>query len=406
MKTGRYILLSLVLLMSCEEDPNGPTADFTYTTNYLIVSFTDASTPGDGAINTWAWDFGDGETSGQQNPTHTYTAPGTYSATLTVTDENDLNDTYTEDVTVEFRSPTTDFTYTANYLIVSFTDASTPGDGAINTWAWDFGDGSTSAEQNSVHTYAEAGTYTVSLTVTDENDLNDTYTEDDITVEEYTGTGPAASFGYSVNFLEVTFTDISTEGDGAILTWAWDFGDGNTGTEQNPVHTYAEDGIYSVTLTVTDENSLVDTYTKAIEVLISVLSLTPESLSIDIGSVGELTLNIEDLEDAIFGISLRIAYDSTGVSFAGSTEFGEGYFFGSEAVTFVKDTSSTIHIATTLTSGEGVFGSGILYTLEFEGKSEGSHLVEILSNFLFFYDSSGSKVTIPNLTKSATINVE
>ena len=69
--------------------------------------------------------------------------------------------------------------------------------------------------------------------------------------------------------------------------------------------------------------------------------------------------------------------------------------------------SPVIHIATTLTSGEGVSGSGILYTLEFEGKSQGSHLVEILPNFLFFYDSSGSKITIPNLIiNSATINVE
>ena len=143
------------------------------------------------------------------------------------------------------------------------------------------------------------------------------------------------------------------------------------------------------------------------EIALPTLSLTPESLSIDIGSVGELTLQIEDLEDAIFGISLRIAYDSTSVSFSGSTEFENGYFSSSEIVTFLKDTSSAIHIATTLTSGEGVSGSGILYTLEFEGESEGSHLVEILPNFLFFYDSSGSKITIPNLIiNSATINVE
>jgi hypothetical protein len=95
------------------------------------------------------------------------------------------------------------------------------------------------------------------------------------------------------------------------------------------------------------------------------------------------------------------------VSFTGSTELEEGFFFDSETVTFIKDTSSAIHIATTLTSGEGVSGSGILYTLEFQGESQGSHLVEILPNFLFFYDSNGSKITIPNLIiNSATINVE
>ena len=141
--------------------------------------------------------------------------------------------------------------------------------------------------------------------------------------------------------------------------------------------------------------------------LIPTLSFIPESISIDIGSVGELTLQIKNLDVPIFGISLRIAYNSTGVSFTRSTELGDGYFSGSETVSFIKDTSSAIHMATTLTSGEGVSGSGILYTLEFQGESQGSHLVEILPNFLFFYDSSGSKVTIPNLSiNSATINVE
>ena len=95
MKTGRYIFLSSVLLMSCDEErtPIGPTADFTYTANYQFVSFTDASTAGNSAINNWNWDFGDGETSDQQNPTHTYTAPGTFTVSLIVTDEYNLDKT-------------------------------------------------------------------------------------------------------------------------------------------------------------------------------------------------------------------------------------------------------------------------------------------------------------------------
>ena len=70
-----------------------------------------------------------------------------------------------------------------------------------------------------------------------------------------------------------------------------------------------------------------------------ILSLTPETLSIENGAVGELTLQIENLDVSIFGISLRIAYDTSSVSFTGSTELVEGFFFGSETVTFVKDTS-------------------------------------------------------------------
>ena len=79
--------------MSCdkEAEPIGPTADFTYTTNYLIVSFTDASTAGDRMINTWDWDFGDGTKSVEQNPVHTYEESGTYLVSLTVIDKNNLD---------------------------------------------------------------------------------------------------------------------------------------------------------------------------------------------------------------------------------------------------------------------------------------------------------------------------
>ena len=417
MKTARYIFLSLVLFMSCDkEEPIGPTADFAYTANYLIVSFIDSSIAGDGTINRWTWNFGDGSTSTAQNPVHTYAEDGTYSVSLTVTDKNSLNDTFTEEIVVEAPiGPTADFVYTANYLIVSFIDSSIAGDGTINRWTWDFGDGETSDQQNPTHTYTSAATYTVRLTVIDMNDLT-AYKEDGVIVEEYTEAGPAASFSYSTNFLEVSFTDISVEGDGVIDTWGWDFGDGSTSTEQNPVHTYAEDGTYSVILTVTDENGLADSYTRGIVVSASatintILSLSPDSLSINldinIESVGELTLELEGLDDPIFGISLRIAYDSNYVSFNGATEYEDGYLFGAEAVTFINDISPVIHIATTLTSGESVSGSGTLYTLEFEGKSQGSHIVEILPDFLFFYDSSGSEITIPNLAiESAMVNVD
>ena len=158
MRTGRFIFLSLVLFMSCdkEAEPIGPTADFTYTANYLIVSFTDASTAGDRMINTWDWDFGDGTKSVEQNPVHTYEESGTYLVSLTVIDKNNLDDISTPQeivVTAEPIGPTADFTYTANYLIVSFADASTVGDGEINSWNWDFGNDETSDQQNPTHMY-------------------------------------------------------------------------------------------------------------------------------------------------------------------------------------------------------------------------------------------------------------
>jgi len=94
MKTGRYIFLSAVLLMSCDEErtPIGPIANFGYTIDNLIVSFSDSSVAGEGVINKWLWDFGDDLASFEQNPVHTYAEAGAYSVKLTVTDDNDLDD--------------------------------------------------------------------------------------------------------------------------------------------------------------------------------------------------------------------------------------------------------------------------------------------------------------------------
>ena len=163
--------------------------------------------------------------------------------------------------------------------------------------------------------------------------------------------GPTADFTYTANYLIVSFADVSTVGDGEINSWNWDFGDGNMSTERNPVHTYEEDGTYTVSLTVTDENDLFDTYTGAVVVSATAtfVSLAPGNISINLDinlePVGELILQIGNLNVPIYGISLRIAYDATYVSFTGTTEYENGYFFGSEAVTFVNDVSlSLIHI--------------------------------------------------------------
>jgi PKD repeat protein len=146
-----------------------PTPDFTATplsgTAPLAVSFTDASAGGPTA---WSWNFGDGSTSTAQNPTHTYTAPGTYDVTLTAS--NATGDsapvTKTGYVTVA-AAPGLVADFSASPLsgtaplAVSFTDASA---GGPTAWSWNFGDGSTSTAQNPTHTYTAPGTYDVTLT--------------------------------------------------------------------------------------------------------------------------------------------------------------------------------------------------------------------------------------------------
>ncbi len=143
----------------------GPVGDFTKVENGLTVDFSDASTTG-GTISNWLWDFGDGNTSTMQNPSHTYTAAGNYTVCLTVTDACGSDSSCTSVTVVNCPDPVSVWSSSANNLVVDFTDASTTAN-TISNWLWDFGDGNTSTTQNPSHTYATDGNYTVCLTVTD-----------------------------------------------------------------------------------------------------------------------------------------------------------------------------------------------------------------------------------------------
>jgi uncharacterized protein (TIGR02145 family) len=150
-----------------------PVANFTATptsgTAPLTVNFTDQSA---NSPTSWQWNFGDGGTSTQQNPSHTYNKGGTYSVSLIVTNE------YGSDVKPRTNyivvsgggdNPIADFTATPTNgsapLTVNFTDQSA---NKPASWQWDFGDGETSTQQNPTHTYNNGGTYSVTLTVTNE----------------------------------------------------------------------------------------------------------------------------------------------------------------------------------------------------------------------------------------------
>ncbi|GAB3345049.1 hypothetical protein GCM10027430_01210 [Lysobacter tyrosinilyticus] len=147
-----------------------PVANFSFITSGLTATFTDSSTDSDGTIASRSWNFGDGVTSPSTNPSHTYAAAGTYTVTLTVTDNAGATSTVTKTVSVSGTGnapPTANFTVATNKLVATFTDASSDSDGTIASRNWNFGDGTSSAAVNPVHTYARAATYTVTLTVTD-----------------------------------------------------------------------------------------------------------------------------------------------------------------------------------------------------------------------------------------------
>jgi len=228
-----------------------PVASFTASTTSgpapLSVTFTDTST---GSVTSHVWRFGDGNGSGQQNPTHTYTQAGTYSVVLTVDGPDGPDDLSVAGmVTVDPSGSRAAFDAAPTRgevpLLVSFSDRSS---GTPTTWSWDFGDGATSTSQNPSHTYTTVGTYTVTLTATDLTGA-DTRTRTDLIVVN--PVGPTAAFTSDVNNgtapLTVAFTDLST---GNITSYSWRFGDGNSSGQQNPVHTYIQAGTYSVNLEV------------------------------------------------------------------------------------------------------------------------------------------------------------
>lgn len=243
-------------------------AAFSYTVSGNTVSFTDLSTVGSGSIFSWSWSFGDAGTSNLQNPVHTYAAPGGYVVCLIVSGGNAgalCRDTICFDIVVQ-GAPidpcdtlglNAAFTYTASGNTASFTDLSTIGSGSIFSWSWSFGDAGTSNLQNPTHTYAGPGAYVVCLIVAGGNAgalCRDTFCLDvvieDIPVDPCDSVALAANFSAAVSGNTVNFTDLSTVGSGTIFNWAWNFGDAGTSFTQNPTHTYANTGVYTVCLVV------------------------------------------------------------------------------------------------------------------------------------------------------------
>lgn len=217
--------------------PQSGCAPFTWT----FTSSVNTNEP----VVSYEWDFGDGTTSTQENPTHIY-GEGIFDIRLIITTASGCRDTafVTGGIRAGIR-PTAAFDATPRntcaYMPVVFSDLST---GTITDWFWDFGDGGTSILQNPSHPYTDTGYFPITLIVTN-NGCPDT-----LIVEDFVHISPPiASFNTSFecsNPMLRTFTDNSIGAD----EWNWDFGDGTTSTQQNPVHTYSSPGTYTITLLV------------------------------------------------------------------------------------------------------------------------------------------------------------
>jgi len=254
------LLLALILPGACASSSSqpgyitvgvAPVADFNALYAYNIVpatvAFRDHST-GTTPMN-YQWEFGDGATSTDQNPSHNYISKGLYTVKLTVTNAYGSSTETKENYIAIGLAPIADFSAeptTGNTpLAVAFTDRST---GYPTSWNWNFGDGKASSEQNPVHMYWSSGDYTVTLTASNEFGTSDTSKAYFIHVIPSLKAKFVADPNVGIVPLLVKFTDFST---GNPESWNWDFGDGSTSTQPNPVHAYSTPGAFHVNLTVT-----------------------------------------------------------------------------------------------------------------------------------------------------------
>lgn len=239
----------------------------------LVVSFSDVS---QGNATSWLWDFGNGNTSTLQNPGVTFTNPGNYTVTLTISNGmQNSTETKTAYITV-YSTPSPQFTADKQLgcspFQVQFTDQTTPANDIVS-YQWDFGDGSISTQKNPTHTYTTDGKFNVTLVVVDKNGCSNTLRKDQyIDVE-------LLNLDFSVNsqfscVVPATFSFEPIFSSTGTLTYQWDFGDGDFATLEKPNHTYTTTGKKTVKLKVTSPRGCTKEITKTDFIEISDISGT------------------------------------------------------------------------------------------------------------------------------------
>lgn len=292
-------------------NPNvSPTAQIVPVTTVILgqsVTFDGSgSNDSDGAITSYAWDFGDGTNGVGVTANHTYGAAGSYTVVLTVTDDDGATGTATTSVEVSAPpvaviAPVTEVAHgqTSTFDATGSTDA----DGTIVSYSWNFGDGNTGTGATTTHTYAEPGTYAVTLTVTDNDGATDSETIGvtvDALPEAFITPIATVTVGEETNF----DGSGSSDPDGNIVSYVWNFGDNSTGSGETAVHTYAAAGSYAVTLMVTDDFGSTSTATATAVVQTPVQAINDlmdlvESMNLAQGISNSLDSKLENAADAL-----------------------------------------------------------------------------------------------------------
>ncbi len=229
----------------------------------------------DGGIAFYSWNFGDGEILFDGSVVnHVYDEPGSYITSLTVYDYSlETNTAFvTVDVAAECNEPPVadagpDLGGDVNEVLLFDGSDSYDTDGTIVSYEWNFGDGTTDSGSVLDHTFTDEGVYTVTLTVTDNDGASDSDTavitiedlENPVAVINVPGTEAFLGFGLTFDGSD------SYDTDGTIVSYEWNFGDGTTDSGSVLDHTFTDEGVYTVTLTVTDNDGLIGTDTITME---------------------------------------------------------------------------------------------------------------------------------------------
>ncbi|MBN4076225.1 PKD domain-containing protein [Gemmatimonas aurantiaca] len=229
----------------------------------FTVRFLDKS---DGPRDVWLWNFGDGDTSSDTNPTHIYDSAGTYTVKLEITDtETGGFDFEVKNRFIIVGTSASGFTFDTGQLCTKDTVTFIPTLGGATSWSWDFGDGSVaSTDTFPRYSYSAPGVYQVTFSISGDCGIDSV--QDSITISDCPNAAFVFDTAIGCESLLVTFSDSSVLDSTEVITLrSWDFGDGATlDTTANTVeHTYTVAGTYSVTLTVTSSNNSTDTVTLA-----------------------------------------------------------------------------------------------------------------------------------------------
>ena len=294
----------------------------------------------DGTITSYTWVFGDGTTGSGATVGHTYVAVGAYLATLTVTDNGGATGIQSQSVTVVVNDPpVASFAHDCRGLTCSFDGCRLlDADGTITSRAWSFGDGTTGSGTTVGHPYAAAGTYPVTLTVTDNGGATATQSQ---SVRVVDNAPPVASFTSACSGLTCTFNGSgSSDSDGTIEHYWWSFGDGAASSGSTASHTYTAAGTYTVWLQVRDSG--VGANTSAQSQSVTVANAPP----------------VASFTSACRG--LTCSFDGSGSSDADGTITSRAWSFGDETTgsgTTVSHTyaaAGTYPVTLTVTDNGGV----------------------------------------------------